>query len=87
MSRLLDRINGLKGGQDADENSNNGVPTLPKDGKDYRAPRAIPLARIITTPGLLAYDDSDAALLTADGALIPATGPKQWGQLYAAGRA
>lgn len=82
MSRLMDRILGLQAPQPSD---NGGVPTLPKDGKDYRAVREIPLTSIVVNGlGTITYDDD--ALLTADGALIPATGPKTWGQLYAAGR-
>jgi len=81
MSSLMSRILGI---QTPVPIAAGGVPTLPKDGKDYRAPRETPMVVIQTTGTGVTYDDE--ALLTADGALIPATGPKTWGQLYAAGR-
>lgn len=78
MSALTDRIFGLH-----NETPSN-VPTLPTDGKDYRAVRQTPLVRIQTQhPGVIAYDEP---LITSDGAPVPATAPGQWGQLYAAGR-
>lgn len=82
MSALTDRIFGLHRGS---PNGNPGeVPTLPSDGKDYRAVRVTPLVRIqIQHAGVIAYDEP---IITADGAMVPATAPGQWGQLYAAGR-
>jgi hypothetical protein len=81
MSALSNRIFGLQGASDDAPSS---VPTLPKDGKDYRAVREIPLSRVVINRIGMTYDDT--WLLTADGAPVPPTGDQTWGQLYAAGR-
>lgn len=81
MSALTDRIFGLHKASPANPGE---VPILPSDGKDYRAARVIPLVRIQTQhSGIITYDEP---LITADGAMVPATAPGQWGQLYAVGR-
>lgn len=74
MSTLRDRIRGKYTTNDAHP------ATQPKD---YGAPTEIPMVRVAMYTNGVAYDEP---LATADGAVIPATGPGQWGQLYAAGR-
>ena len=74
MSSLRDRILG-KGFPAA------GVPAT--TGKDYGAPKAIPLVRIQVWPNGFSYDEP---MVTSDGAPISPTGNGSWGQLYAAGR-
>lgn len=75
MSTLRNRILG------------HGVPAVPTSAtiaKDYGAPTQIPLTRIQVYPNGFAYDEP---MVTTDGAPISNTGPGQWGQLYAVGRA
>lgn len=48
-------------------------------------PMLMPLALVTQTEAGLAVQDM-TPLLTADGAMIPATAPGSWGQLRAAGR-
>lgn len=48
-------------------------------------PMLMPLAMVTRTDAGLAVQDM-TPLITADGAMIPATAPGSWGQLHAAGR-
>jgi len=61
-----------------------GLGNAESEVKNYGAVKMTPISRIRIFPGgVIAYDEP---LITADGAPVTATGPGQWGQLYAAGR-
>lgn len=53
-------------------------------GKDYNTPTSRPTVRIAIHPGTVSYLQSEN-LYTADGRLVPETGPGSWGQLFKAG--
>lgn len=79
MSTLTNRISWLNDRQSMSLLDNSEVANY----KDYGAVKEIPLSRVVVVGNNLGYDEP---LLTADGAVVSATAPGQWGQLYRAGR-
>lgn len=87
MSTLSDRIAWLHGpvqqspNGDVDPGLDN---ETERSYKNYGTVKATPLVRVQVFPnGVIAYDEP---IIAADGAPITATGTRQWGQLYAAGK-